>query len=347
MKKVICIIVGILIILFVIGNIMFFNIFGNDKYDLKSISDLQKQNIILFLNCEEITDEIELTEMQIPKVYKDIYYEIYLKTNNNKVKEYVSKAETDVYSIDIKEFKNNIYCCVINRKDSKSIELFESVVNRNVINNTKNEDTNETIVKNAEPQNITQRISDSQVVRSGIISNIDDKYIHYLDSNSTSFYFEKELLTYINGRTFKSMSLSDVKVGDYVYPFRKQILIYRNISGDELNQELLYNLTLTNDERICFVNSVDLEDINISDDNTAIVKISYGDILGTELTDERFNALVEFNENTKYSSKSSQIHSVNDLEYWAKGNINSILLKKDSINKKSPAIVLEFESTDN
>ena len=36
---------------------------------------------------------------------------------------------------------------------------------------------------------------------------------------------------------------------------------------------------------------------------------------------------------------------VNDLEI-AKGNINSILLKKDSINKKSPAIALEFESTD-
>ena len=327
MKKVIYIIVGILIILFVIGNIMFFNIFGNDKYDLKNISDLQKQNIILFLNCQEISDEIELTEMQIPKVYKDIYYEIYLQTDNNKVKEYISKAETDVYSIDIKEFKNNSYCCVINRKDSKSIELFESIANRNVINTSENASPNETNVKNIEPQDMTQKILDSKVAHSGIISNIDNKYIYYSDSNSKDFYFEKKIFTYKNGRTFQDMNLLDVKVGDYVYPFRKQILIYRNISGEELNQELLYNLTLTNDERICFVNSVYLEEINISDDNTAIVKISYGDIMGTELTDEKF--------------------SVKDLEYWAKGNINSILLKKDSINKKSPAIVLEFESTDN
>lgn len=346
MKKVIYIIVGILIILFVIGNIIFFNIFGNDKYDLKNISDLQKQNIILFLNCEEISDEIELTEMQIPKVYKDIYYEIYLKTDNNKVKEYISKAETDIYSLDIKEFKNNSYCCIINRKDSKSIELFESIANRNVFNNSENTSTNETNVKNNEPQDMTKKISDSQVVHSGIISNIDDKYIYYSDSDSKSLYFEKELFTYINGRTFSNMIISDVKVGDYVYPFRKQILIYRNISGEELNQELLYNLTLTDDERICFVNSVELEEINITEDNTAIVKISYGDIMGTELTDERFSALVEFNENTKYSSKSGQIHSVKDLEYWAKGNINSLLLKKDSINKKSPAVVLEFEITD-
>ena len=143
------------------------------------------------------------------------------------------------------------------------------------------------------------------------------------------------------------MDFSNVKVGDYIFPFRKQILIYRNISGEELNQELLYNFTLTDDERLYAVNCVDLEEINITDNNTAIVKISYGDIIGDDLTNERFSTLVEFNENTKYSSKSSQIHSVNDLEYWAKGNINSMLLKKDSINKKSPAIVLEFESTDN
>lgn len=347
MKKIIVIVIAILVILFIIGNIVIFNIFGNERYDLKNISDTQKQNIILLLNCQEISDEIELIEMQIPKIYKDIYYEIYLKTDNNKVKEYISKAETDVYSIDIKELKNNSYCCVINRKDSKSIELFESIANRNVINNFENVSPNETNVKNIEAQEMTQKISDSQVVHSGIISNIDDKYIYYSVNDSKNFYFKKEFFTYINGRTFKNMTLSDVKVGDYVYPFRKQILIYRNISGEELNQELLYNLTLTNDERICFVNSVDLEEINITDDNKAIVKISYGDIMGTELTDERFNTLVEFNENTKYSSKSSQIHSVNDLEYWAKGNINSILLKKDSINKKSPAIVLEFESTDN
>ena len=316
MKKIIGIVIGILIIVFIIGNIVLFNIFGNTRYSLKNISDMQKQNIILFLNCEEISDDIELTEMQIPKVYKDIYYEIYLKTDNNKLKEYVSKAKTDVYSIDIKKLKNNNYCCIVNRKDGKSIELFESIANRNVTNNPKNEDTNENITKKTEPQDITQRITDSKVVHSGIISDLDDKYIYYSDSDSKSFYFEKELFTYVNGRTFNNMTISDVKVGDYVYPFGKQILIYRNISGEELNQELLYNLTLTNEERICFVNSVDLEEINIADDNTAIVKISYGDIMGTELTDERFSTLVEFNENTKYSSKSGQIHSVKDLEYW-------------------------------
>ena len=199
---------------------------------------------------------------------------------------------------------------------------------------------------NNKSQDITQKIISNQVVNFGTINKIDDNYIYYSTENSINLYFEKNTFSYLNGRTCKKINLEDVKVGDYIHPFEKQILVYRNLSGEELNQELLYNLTLTEDERIYSVNSISIEEINIENGNTAIVKISYGDIIGDDLTNERFSTLVEFNSNTKYYSKGNNINSVNDLEI-AKGNINSILLKKDSINKKSPAIALEFESTDN
>ena len=199
---------------------------------------------------------------------------------------------------------------------------------------------------NNKSQDITQKILSNQVVNFGTINKIDDNYIYYSTENSINLYFEKNTFSYSNGRTCKKINLEDVKVGDYIHPFEKQILVYRNLSGEELNQELLYNLTLTEDERIYSVNSISIEEINIENGNTAIVKISYGDIIGDDLTNERFSTLVEFNSNTKYYSKGNNINSVHDLEI-AKGNINSILLKKDSINKKSPAIALEFESTDN
>ena len=199
---------------------------------------------------------------------------------------------------------------------------------------------------NNKSQDVTQKILSNQVVNFGTINKIDDNYIYYSTENSINLYFEKNTFSYSNGRTCKKINLEDVKVGDYIHPFEKQILVYRNLSGEELNQELLYNLTLTEDERIYSVNSISIEEINIENGNTAIVKISYGDIIGDDLTNERFSTLVEFNSNTKYYSKGNNINSVNDLEI-AKGNINSILLKKDSINKKSPAIALEFESTDN
>ena len=139
--------------------------------------------------------------------------------------------------------------------------------------------------------------------------------------------------------------MADIKVGDYLIPNDKKILIYRNIFGEELNQELLFNLTLTEEERIIFVNTIELENINIVDDN-AIVKIKYGDIIGDNLTNEKFEVLVQFNSNTKFYSKGNNINSIYDLDY-AKNNINSIVLDKNTINKKNPAIVTIFESTDN
>ena len=244
-------------------------------------------------------------------------------------------------------FYSNYIRYIKNREldnSSKDYSFLKSKQSQEVhnIDEEKNDQSN----INNKSQDITQKIISNQVVNFGTINKIDDNYIYYSTENSINLYFEKNTFSYSNGRTCKKINLEDVKVGDYIHPFEKQILVYRNLSGEELNQELLYNLTLTEDERIYSVNSISIEEINIENGNTAIVKISYGDIIGDDLTNERFSTLVEFNSNTKYYSKGNNINSVNDLEI-AKGNINSILLKKDSINKKSPAIALEFESTDN
>ena len=125
MKKVIGITIAILIILFIIGNIIFFNIFGYNKYDLKNISDNQKKEIIELLNCTEISNDIILNEMQVPKSYRDIYYQIYFETNNKDIKRYV--ITSDIYGRDLKELKNNNYCCAIYREDDKSIEILEEI----------------------------------------------------------------------------------------------------------------------------------------------------------------------------------------------------------------------------
>lgn len=129
MKKIIWIIIIIITILFVAASIYIYNLIGNNKYDLKSISDVKRNEIITILHCNEISNEIELMEMQIPKVYKDIYYEIYLKTDNQNIKDYVSKIETDLYGIDFKELNKNNYRCVVYRKDDKSIDILEALRN--------------------------------------------------------------------------------------------------------------------------------------------------------------------------------------------------------------------------
>ena len=131
MKRIVLIFIIIIIVLLIAGIVFFFNTFGNIQYDLKNISEKQKENIITILNCNEISNEIELIEMQVPKVYKDIYYEIYFKTNNKSIKDYISADRNDsIYGIDLKELNDNNYCCNIYRKDDKSIDILETIINK-------------------------------------------------------------------------------------------------------------------------------------------------------------------------------------------------------------------------
>lgn len=218
--------------------------------------------------------------------------------------------------------------------------------------NTKNEN-NVTIQENVDDnkideqlQDATKKILNNEFYSSGKIYNIDEKNIYFSNEDSKKYYINKNVFQYFNGRTAKSMDSVDIKVGDYLNQLEGKILIYRNVSGEELNQELLYNLTLDEDERIMMVNTIEIESINIQDKDTVIVKIKYGDLFGNELTDETFETLVEFNSNTKFYSKGNNINTVNDLEE-AKYNINSIVLDRNTINKKSAAVVKKFESTDN
>ena len=113
------------------------------------------------------------------------------------------------------------------------------------------------------------------------------------------------------------------------------------IKGEKEN-ELLYNMTLTYDERIKYQNTIEIENINIINEDMAQVTIKYGDIIGDTLTDETFETGVEFNNNTKFYSKGNDINSIKNLEN-AKGNINSIRLEKNTINKKNFPIVKTYE----
>lgn len=42
------------------------------------------------------------------------------------------------------------------------------------------------------------------------------------------------MFNYLNGRTCKNINIDDINIGDYLDPVSKQILIFRNITGDEM-----------------------------------------------------------------------------------------------------------------
>ena len=125
MKKAMWIII-IFVVAIILSSICFlYNNLSNNKYDLKNISDSQKKEIIELLNCTEISNDIILNETQVPKSYRDIYYQIYFETNNEDIKKYI--ISSDIYGRDLKELKNNNYCCAIYREDDKSIEILEEI----------------------------------------------------------------------------------------------------------------------------------------------------------------------------------------------------------------------------
>ena len=205
-----------------------------------------------------------------------------------------------------------------------------------------NEITN--AIRNNDPkifENVTQKILNGEIVPAGIVDHIDSKYIYYSD-NTDIYYFEQDIIPYINGRTCNELHNARIETGDYVNPYDKQILVFKNISGDKLKRELIQNFKLDEEERILYVNSVEIEDVNIIGENKAIVTIKYGDIIGDILTDEKFTTEVEFDNQTYYYSKGQNIGNVYDLEL-AKGSINSIILYV--FNDEYPR-VKKFESSD-
>lgn len=318
------------------------NEFADKLKDLKYLKDVN------VLSKEDSYNELKnrigntvgsIEQFTVPnKIRAKCYYldDISLLDENG----YFEKVKSAITEVDANNIIDNIVTAgiieIYNKEGMEGVE--EYIEKSNYIEDKEKNNANSS-------EDVTQKINNKQVIHSGIINNIDDKHIYYTDNDSHKLYFEKKIFPYLNGRTFKDLNVSDLKVGDYIDVNNKQIFVFRNLTGEELNQELLYNFTLTNEERIMYVNSIEIEDINIIDSNKAIAKIKYGDIIGENLTNEKFSTLVEFNENTKYYSKGNNIHNVNELEN-AKGNINSIILKKDSINKKNPAIVISFECDD-
>ena len=318
------------------------NEFADKLKDLKYLKDVN------VLSKEDSYNELKnrigntvgsIEQFTVPnKIRAKCYYldDISLLDENG----YFEKVKSAITEVDANNIIDNIVTAgiieIYNKEGMEGVE--EYIEKSNYIEDKEKNNANSS-------EDVTQKINNKQVIHSGIINNIDDKHIYYTDSDSHKLYFEKKIFPYLTGRTFKDLNVSDLKVGDYIDVNNKQIFVFRNLTGEELKQELLYNFTLTNEERIMYVNSIEIEDINIIDSNKAIAKIKYGDIIGENLTNEKFSTLVEFNENTKYYSKGNNIHNVNELEN-AKGNINSIILKKDSINKKNPAIVISFECDD-
>ena len=327
-----------------------YNKIKNMKYfkdiELVTQEDAYQKMKNLYSNDSDLINKINIDDLQ-EYITAGCYYldDITLLDENS----YFEKIKADINDVDENKIISNIITIgIIDLYNQEGIEGVNNYIEKsNKANNHSDTSlsTNETLNTDSQAENATQKIMNDNFFDSGKITKIDDNYIYFLNYKNKLFYIEKSMFNYLNGRTCKNINIADINIGDYLDLVSKQILIFRNITGDELENELLYNMTLTSDEQIKYENTIDIENINIINDDIAQVTIKYGDIIGNTLTDETFETNVEFNNNTKFYSRGNNINSIKNLEN-AKGNINSIHLEKNSINKKNLPIVKIFESTD-
>ena len=327
-----------------------YNKIKNMKYfkniELVTQEDAYQKMKNLYSNDSDLINKINIDDLQ-EYITAGCYYldDITLLDENS----YFEKIKADINDADENKIISNIVTIgIIDLYNQEGIEGVNNYIEKsNKANNHSDTSlsTNKTLNTESQAENITQKIMNNNFFDSGKITKIDDNYIYFLNYKNKLFYIEKSMFNYLNGRTCKNINIADINIGDYLDLVSKQILIFRNITGDELENELLYNMTLTSDEQIKYENTIDIENINIINDDIAQVTIKYGDIIGNTLTDETFETNVELNNNTKFYSRGNNINSIKNLEN-AKGNINSIHLEKNSINKKNLPIVKIFESTD-
>ena len=255
----------------------------------------------MYLNCVDITSIILI-------IIGIIFYIIGLVKKNNKIKAigfFIFLAVFAIWMI-----------IVFLGLSEKSPEEY----NKNNVNEIQEEYNNENIIydentyyvendtnENGEITDVTEKIVKKENYDNGIIYSIDDNKIYFKNDNDKKFSYDKNIVKYINGRTSKDINVEDINIGDFVFFNIENALIYRNISGDELHQELLYNLSLKATERYFAENTVSLKNIKQIGNNT-ICTIEYGDILGNTLSNEMFEDVVEFTPNTKISSKGNNIH---------------------------------------
>ena len=107
---------------------MIYNISGTNDVSLQDITEEEKIQIIKLLNLEIENDNIELKKIATPKVYKDIYYEIYFYTSND---ENIYNTEKN-YNVDInlKKIDNNNYSFTVSSITGKSIEVLEQIIDK-------------------------------------------------------------------------------------------------------------------------------------------------------------------------------------------------------------------------
>ena len=122
-----CFLVIIIVFMLVILVMAFltYKISGSNYTDLKNIDMEEKAKIVKLMNLEPYANNISLEKLEIPKVYKDIYYKVCFSTTNNEID--FNSVTNNLYTR-FENIEGNQYSCVISNM-GKNIEILDQIIN--------------------------------------------------------------------------------------------------------------------------------------------------------------------------------------------------------------------------
>lgn len=202
--------------------------------------------------------------------------------------------------------------------------------NRN-LNEETSMNTNEVVDKNEESIKITNKVLEKQV--NGIIEKIDNnKLFVYCDGIIEEVDYTEEL---INMRTREKISLKEINVYDY---YESSGEIARNISGNELKQELLKNMAKCFPFGPLYANPIQIT--NLEDKGEyVIIDVTMEDALSGKLS-RQFDARVDMKlkVNNKTNISTVQKIDIKDLKEETNGFMFWIEIVEDTIDDEYPTV---------
>ena len=167
------------------------------------------------------------------------------------------------------------------------------------------------VIEESTAEDITDKFLNDEITsRDGKISKIENDNIYFFDKENNNYCLrDEESTNYINGRTGENISFSDIEEGDYIdVSWDLKCYIFKNISGEELKNEILRSLSLADDFDISRTGVTEIKNVEQLGNNEAIVTFTIVDLVTAEyypdVNDEEhtFEVKLKVNDNTEYNT---------------------------------------------
>ena len=248
-----------------------------------------------------------------------------------------------------------IWIIIISKNFDEDNKRQQELNNTNTTNSTINSTENLTMdnITNlnatAEEIDITPKFKYSSFYKSGKIYKTANNKIYFSSEGNKYFVENDEEFNFKDGRTNEDFKFEDIKEG-YIIDFsiNKNIYIFKNITGNELKKDLLYNLALDDNANLTRAGISDIGEITKLNNTDGLVVFKLYDIANFNDEEiglgESFEVTFKFTKNTKYHSKGNYTYDLDTLEN-SKDTIMWLRLDPKTINNEYPEVLI-FESSD-